>query len=808
MFSSEQWLANSGADFYNGVATQSLRFDGSSRLEKNFSSDGSKQKWTISVWVKRSNIEHNLVILGYSSSSSLYGALYFHNDRIRIYDLQSSSLQFDLQTNALHRDPSAWYHIVVSADTTQSTANNRIKMYVNGVQVTSFAVATYPSQNFNSLVTDDCPHMVGRYADENVGSFKGYMSEFNLVDGTQLTPTSFGEFKNSAWIAKDTSGLTFGTNGFRLKFDQVGVGTASTSTIGADTSGNTHHFTSSGIVASDCAMLDSPENNFCTLNALDKGSQVDLAEGSLGVSWSASAGHAVRSTFTISSGKWYAEFMAGASQISIGIAKQNNTGVGVSWLGSTDYGAGGSYAYNSSGTKRTNGSNDSYGATFASGDIIGVAFDSDNGTITFYKNGASQGEAYSGISGEFSFGLGYYGAPINSTKAIINFGQDGSFAGTLTGTAIGDETDDNGYGLFKYAPPSGFLSLCSANLPEPTIGANSATQADDHFETAIYTGNGGTKDITVGFQPDFSWYKCRAGGNSRWHYLFDSNRGANKAVYSNLTGAEDSETPTYNTQSFQPDGTRIVRTNGDHLNNNGDTYVSWNWKGGTNVSNTDGSITSTVSANTDAGFSIVTYTGTGANATVGHGLTVAPQMVIAKSRSVVDNWLIYAEPIGAGKYLDFTTTSSPTSITAWNNTVPTASVFTIGTAPRVNTASSTNVAYCFHSVEGYSKIGSYTGNGNADGTFVYVGFKPALIIIKQTNAVNNWRIIDNKRNGYNGSTKVLYPSVSNVEGAEVGADFVSNGFKLRATTAGTNASGGTFIYMAFAESSFKYANAR
>lgn len=327
----------------------------------------------------------------------------------------------------------------------------------------------------------------------------------------------------------------------------------------------------------------------------------------------------------------------------------------------------------------------------------------------------------------------------------------------------------------------------------------------------LYTGNGTSQTIVntvngVSFAPDLVWEKQRSG--TGWHNLVDTVRGVGNRLFSNTTNAEAYAAT--NLTAFNSNGFSIG-SDGD-WNTNAATNVAWQWKaGGTAVSNTAGSITSSVSANTTAGFSVVTYTGTGANATVGHGLGVAPSMVIVKSRSVVENWPVYhasmnASPATGRLILDGTAafTSSPTT---WNNTAPTSTVFSIGTASAPNTNASTNVAYCFAPVAGYSAFGSYTGNGSADGPFVYLGFRPRFIMAKASSAVADWVIVDTARDTYNGMQKQLFPNLSNAESTgTVRFDALSNGFKLR-VAGDPNNSGVTYIYMAFAENPFKYANA-
>jgi hypothetical protein len=336
---------------------------------------------------------------------------------------------------------------------------------------------------------------------------------------------------------------------------------------------------------------------------------------------------------------------------------------------------------------------------------------------------------------------------------------------------------------------------------------NGLDKPTEYFNTLTYTGDGvSPKGITgVGFQPDLVWIKNR--GTTNYHLLQDVVRGvtSTNVLSSNDTTAEPSFTNIGFISSFNSDGFTATSSGGSLavLNASGNNYVSWNWKAnGAGVSNTDGTITSTVSANTTAGFSIVSYTGTGANATVGHGLGVAPKMIIFKNRDTVTDWDVYVEPIGAGKRLYLNTTGAEVIATNYmNDTAPTSTLFSVGVADNTNKSGSPQIAYCFADVKGYSKFGSYTGNGNADGTFVYTGFKPAFIMTKRTNSTGSWEMFDAKRIGYNVSNYYLYAQATNVEATDIPFDILSNGFKRRHTGA-SNASGGTNIYMCFAENPF------
>jgi hypothetical protein len=327
----------------------------------------------------------------------------------------------------------------------------------------------------------------------------------------------------------------------------------------------------------------------------------------------------------------------------------------------------------------------------------------------------------------------------------------------------------------------------------------------DYFNTKLYTGNGSTQSITgVGFKPDFTWLKHRDNATAYSHQLYDAVRGATNYLVSNTTAQENDAGSSCATclTSFNSDGFSLGSNAG--INASGVNHVSWNWLGAnTTVSNTSGTITSTVSASTISGFSIVGYTGNAtAGATVGHGLGVVPKMIILKRRTGSDeDWYVYHGSLANTEVVRLNLTSAKATRADFNNTTPTSSVFTINSTDNVNASGSTFVAYCFADVKGYSKFGGYTGNGSTDGTFVYTGFKPAFVMTKRTDSGDWWGMWDSKRLGYNGSNYFLRSNTTDVE-ANKELDILSNGFKIRTTDGGINASGGTYIYMCFAENPF------
>jgi len=382
-------------------------------------------------------------------------------------------------------------------------------------------------------------------------------------------------------------------------------------------------------------------------------------------------------------------------------------------------------------------------------------------------------------------------AVYSAGELIFNFGQDSSFAGNKTAQS---NTDDNGYGDFYYSPPTDYLALCTQNLPDPAVIPS------EHFNPVTYSGNSSTQSITgVGFQPDLVWMKERSGTNG--HGLFDVIRGVQKSLASNTSSAEATETNALS--AFDSGGW----TMGGHgaWNESGKTYVAWNWKAnGSDVLNENGTLDSQVSANQDAGFSIVSWTNDGTRNTVGHGLTKVPELIIQKNRDISYNWIITNyEPDNDAAGMYFTTGASNSN----RASMPvTSSTFTSENF----TSGQKMIAYIFHSVEGYSKVGSYTGNGSTDGTFIYTGFAPKYVMIKMTDGYSHWEIHDTSREPYNVKTKLLNANQSNAEddNSNSSVDFVSNGFKLRTSHSERNTSGGTYIYIAFAEYPFKYSNAR
>jgi len=452
--------------------------------------------------------------------------------------------------------------------------------------------------------------------------------------------------------------------------------------------------------------------------------------------------------------------------------------------------------YANDGAIYNGGSSTPYGSSYGVGDILGVAYDADSGSLYFYKNGTIQNSgtaAVTGLSGSNIFTF-TDDRPSGSSTFVANFGQDSSFAGNKTRQG---NTDASGKGDFYYTPPTGYLALCTDNLAEPAI-----VDSESQFNVVTYTGDGNTgRAITgVGFQPDFVWYKDRTSANN--HHVFDSVRGAGNYLFTSATNAE--ATDTNRLTSFDADGFTIGSAAG--TNYNGNNYVAWCWKaGGTAVTNNDGTTSSLVSANVDAGFSIVAWNSVGSGQTLGHGLSAVPQIVITKKRNSANNWVVQANYLDATSYYLYLQ-STAANVGAFGNAA-TDTVFDTITG----TGGDSYISYVFAPKEGFSKFGLYVGNGSTNGPFVYTGFRPAFVIYKRAiGGTGNWNLADNKREGYNWDNPALYPNLTNAESSGSSLDLLSNGFKINNAVAGSNhnASGSTYIYMAFAEAPFKEALAR
>ena len=808
---------------------QSIRFNDndSPSLRRTPSATSSRTTATVSVWFKW-NPDRFMNILTWGTSGSNYGFLRLGDNGSYGYgytlgDATGGSFNWLKRGTILFRDPSAWYHYVAAFDTTDATAEDRVKLYINGTRITNFAsFNTNPSLNYsNQFNLISTPMDVGRDP-YNVTYADGYMAEYHWIDGQALAPTDFGEYNtDGVWVPIEYTG-TYGTNGFYI----TGADSAN---LGTDYSGNGNDFTSSGLTTSD-QVPDSPTDNYCTLNPLtgvnSGSSTVTHADGNLQGTNTANY-VATFGTLAANSGKYYFEYSYAADAnysdgrllggvVCVETADHNHFRIDGSSFIYPDKVTEGNYMIfhrSGQGTQTNTGTspsayNTSLSSASATGgpeggpDIYMVAMDLDNNNIYWGKNGtwygasSTSGSDYTdatpiGILAAhqgkyFSPGFGYTGAA-SGTTGVLNCGQDATFGGRYSSPA----------GDFYYTPPTGFSKLSTSNLATPTITDGSA-----YFQTSLYTGNASTQEINQSgnsvFQPSWVWIKER--NTARSHTAYDEIRGATKYLQPNEIDAESTNASSLT--SFDADGFTVGSA--PFVNNSGSTYVGWQWLAANGTaSNNDGTITSTVSANTTAGFSIVSWTATGTGSdTIGHGLGVQPAMVIKKEIAVADSWFVQNINYTSGAYSQFLEGSQAETSGApyWNSTFPTSSVFSQGTVMNSGNAS---IAYCFAEVDGFSKFGKYTGNGSANGPFIYCGFRPAFLMFKRIDAADNWAMYDTARDTYNYANKYLYADLANAEATfSTGIDILSNGFKWRMLVNFGNASGGKYIFMAFAEHPF------
>lgn len=793
----------------------SCRFndDDTAYLARTPGSAGDRKSWTFSAWVKRANLSSTQYLFSAGTAATDYTAVFFDaSDKLNVIRVVSSSTDAQKVTTAVYRDPSAWYHVVVKMD----AANTNLDVYVNGSEVTALDTTDEPS-NIDGAENNAVLHEIGRRSYTPTGTyFDGYMADVVLVDGSALAPTAFGTFDgNGAWIPKSVSGLTYGTNGFHLDF-------ADSADIGNDVSSNANDFTPSGLAAGDI-LSDTPTNNFATISSVARGTgSITFSEGNLKSTFSfvlTTSEHGATHALP-NGGKWYWEQRftgantGGSQACTCGIQDVDTLTVGNNGNKVT---SSGDYVtfYSDNNTIYISGASTAYVGHVAdqASAIVGFAVDMDNGHLWVHVNGtyingtpnfSTGGNKVASPNTDSTYLPYYAGNGGASGSWVVNFGQDSTFAGT---ESAGGNTDANGIGDFKYAPPADYLALCTANLGTPTIEDPSA-----HVDVVTYTGNGtaigsgGNEISDLTFQPDLVWIKNRDAADQ--HVLTDAVRGATKYLSSDGTDIEATDTETL--ASFDGDGFTV----GDNVqvNTNAEDYVAWCWKGsGAGSANADGTISSTVSANTTAGISIVKYAGNGTGgATVGHGLGDAPSLIIVKNLDQADSWAVYHDGNTTAPATDFlildTTAATADDATLWNDTAPTSTVFSVGTSHQVNASTENYVAYCFAEVPGFSHFATYTANANVNGPFVWCGFRPALVICKRTSTTGNWYMFDNQRNGYNADNNELVAEDTTVEATTDRLDLLANGFKLRTTT-GPNAAG-TYMFIAFAERPFASALSR
>jgi hypothetical protein len=773
--------------------SRSVRFNSadSAYLSRTPASAGNRRTWTWAGWVKRSELG-NQTIFEASPGGDFYTLFWFtSSDQIQLLgDEGAGPVTIGETSAAVFRDVSAWMHVLLAVDTSQASASSRVRLYINGIEAT-LTKSLSPSLNYDTYVNSANAHAIAGGARAGMPYFSGYLADIHFIDGQALDPSSFGEFDtNGVWQPIDASELTYGTNGFHLPFSDNSTAAA----LGTDTSSNGNDWTVNNISvtagAGNDSLVDSPTNgsqtdtgvggevvgNYATLNPLDNPGNT-LSNGNLDLVGLSNSFHGVRSTIGQSTGKWYFECTivaeGGETRTGPGLYRPtdvlagdygNGTVVVFDYLGvlyvSDESGAGSTW-YSTSGT-------------VSAGDIFGFAFDLDAQKVWIHQNGtwlnsgnpgAGTGAVVSSLPTGTYFPGGW--AYNTSDNLVFNFGQR----------------------AFAYnSNRSGFKALCDTNLPAPVVAKPSTV-----MDVLLYTGNGSTQTISgLNFSPDLVWIKGRSGATD--HALYDTVRGVQQQLESNTTTDETTEST--GLTAFNSDGFALGAL--AQANTSSATYAAWCWN-----------------ESVSAGFDIVTYTGNGSARTIAHSLGVAPSMIIVKARTTASTdqgWPVYHSANTAAPETDYLllndTAATADLDTVWNDTAPTSSVFSVGTNALVNANADTYVAYLFSAVVGYSSFGSYTGNGSADGPFVFCGFRPRWILIKQTNTGRDWRIYDTSRNAYNLVDLELYPNAPNAEATANGMDLLSNGFKFRSSGVGVNTSGGTYIYAAFAEHPFAYARAR
>ena len=741
------------------------------------------KKATISAWVKRATLGFNQTIAyaGDPNGSTSESIRFNTADTL---SFQQASSDYVLTTTQVFRDIGAWYHIVAEIDTANGTSADRANLYVNGTKVTSFSTENYPTQDYVTNWTASSSSIAHTWGTNGIPSagpssqlFAGYMAEMFVLDGEKAGASSFGETNNDGvWVPIKYSG-SFGNNGYYMTGETA-------SALGDDFSGNNLDFTTVALATTD-QMLDTPTLNFSTFNPLN----VDvytLSDGNLNTGTGGDAGAV--STFAIDvtdSAGFYFEVSSSTAATFPDIGLQDADALALAGATTISSYNTGRYTYEgNSGNFNDEGSSASYGASYTT-NTIGVLVQS--GNLYFSKDGTIQNSgtaAKTGLTGTMYARVSYSAGSGTQANFTANFGQS----------------------AFAHDPGSTYKAWNTANLSTPTI-----SDGRKYFDIKLWTGNDTDGRAITGynFSPDWVWIKSRSGAYS--HNLTDTVRAAGNYLQSSTSDAEvDGPGAFGSTLAFTSDGYTLDNGTSDNLyvNAGGETYVGWGWDAnGSGSSNEDGSINTTAtSANTTAGFSISTYTGTGANATVGHGLGVAPSFVIIKSRNDTHDWYVRTPALSGTEFILLNTnavkgTSSPE---VWNSTAPTSSVVNIGTSIGVNRSTYNYVMYCFAEIPGYSSIGSYEGNGNADGSFVYTGFRPSWLLIKNIDAAESWNLRDSKRDPFNVTKEILVPNTAAAEATSGGgqfADLLSNGFKLRGTDPGVNSSA-TFIYMAFAENPF------
>ena len=778
---------------------RSLRWEqnDSAYLSRTGSSPTGGGKYSYSSWIKRVDLGGQTCLWGAgggSQTNTHAEGIYITGDNqvALIYRgaVGGGSVGWYAYSTLTLRDTTSWIHVMLTYDNNQSGISNKIKYYFNGVE-SAYGGGVGSPGDLEYVNKSGVAQYIGRMDQGGgPGYARVYQAETHVADGYIWTPSDFGytDAQTGQWRPKrpEDISVNYGNNGFYLDY----ADNSSTSTLGIDRSGNSNNWTSNGFSVSagygNDSLEDTPTNNFCTMNHVDNYNSV-ITNGGLEMT---QASDPCRSRGTSimppNTGKYYYEMevQAGASYV-FGMKSLLRIG----YHTSGDEGEICYYGHN--GNKnigQTDGStvSSSYGASYSAGDTVAILYDSDAGDVYFYKNNASQGLASTGINDKTYQPYVYLDNYGTTPIVHFNFGQR----------------------PFKYTPPTGARGLSSKNMATPV--AAGVVKPQRHFGVLSWSGNDGSQTIDgLEFTPDFVWIKARRSGEH--HFFTDIIRGAGHRLQSSSTAVESDRSSEFT--SFVRGGFTIAGTHNE-INGGGVNIIGMCWKaGGAAVSNSDGTITSSVSANTEAGFSIVSYTGNETNnATVGHGLGKSPDCVIIKDRvsnSAGNNWYVFHSALDSGHYVKLNQESASTAVSGTSNGgvgSVTSTTFnfiqgTSGNNKNVNESGDTFIAYCWAEIPGYSKFGKYIGNGSSDGPYVHLGFKPAFIIYKKSEGgSDNWEMQNTTIDTDNPVNESMYPNTSGAQSTGRNVDFLSNGFKMRNANGNTNeGSSFTYIYMAWAE---------
>ena len=788
---------------------KSLRFnkDDDSSLVRSFGTATNTNKWSVSFWVKRCEFTEDSFCFsaGGASFIGFTGAFF-------VWSAVDQGGVGYIKTNLKFRDCASWYHVVCVADTDNSTADERMQVYINGIRLSNvageFSSYTAPVQNqILGFFNDTGNHRINRRSTNGDQEENFYLADMYFVDGHARGPTYFGEYdSNGTWQRKRYDGV-FGNNGFHL-FDFANV-----TGVGDDASGKNNNWTPSNFTTSGTGtdiLYDVPQNgdqtdsgnggevsgNYATLDPNNRLGAI-LSEGNLKITASASSGYG-KALSTIwfdpsDSDGIYAEFtLTGSGTSPAGVGLQNHY---VHLMNSNQGNPGGYYlaALNTSGgiwaTKNgTQNQTVDEDLSVASGDVIGIAVK--NNKIYFAINGTWWGNSnpatesnpeFSNVTDHLAFCCA-----ANSTNSLVwtaNFGQR----------------------PFEYSAPSGFKTLNTKSL----ASLNTIGKGDEYFDAKTYSGSDDDKSITYNFSPDIVWIKKRE--EAYWasdpgdHVWADSQRGNDKILYVNKSDTE--ATLSSQITSFDNDGF-TVNGNQSDVNNNGREYVAWAWDVGdsTPQQNTDGELTTTVKHNQTAGVSIVRWTGDEKNRSLGHGLGAVPDLILLKNLDTAENWCVYHHSVTSKRFLEIndTTNLQNSNQDQWQRTDPTSSVFYVGRESQTNGDGDEMVAYCFVQKPGYCKIDSYFGRGGYAHPMVWTGFKPAFVLIKNADELENWMVYDSTRDPFNAASKYLMPNLDDeeVDNSNYEIDILSNGFKIKSTRQSLNGYSDKMVYIAIAEHPF------